>query len=87
MFSPISASNPHAVYAGNRAQPRDLTLKRAQALLNLLLDPPHRGLHKVEMIQQFTQQQSMMCGHPSLQGLLQLRNLVSQQPRDISASC
>jgi hypothetical protein len=35
---------------------RDLTRYRAS-----LAQPPHLGLHKVEMVEQFPQQKSMMC--------------------------
>lgn len=73
------APSTHPINAGNRAEPTDCVLKRAQPLGDLLFQPSHFGFDEFQVIHQLLQQEAMMGRHTPFQGLLELRNLSSQQ--------
>src|SRR6266446_4048761 len=70
----------HSVDSGNGAQPNDLILKRAHALIDLLLDLTPFRFRKAQMIEELSEQKSMMLGHTTFERPLQFRDLVPQFP-------
>src|SRR5258708_26795816 len=70
----------HAIDSGNGAQPSDLILKRAHALIDLLLDLTQFRFREAQMLEELSEQKSMMLGHTTFQRELQFGDLVPQFP-------
>jgi hypothetical protein len=67
------------VDAGNRAEPRNLSLKRAQAPIDLLFDRRHLPFGVVQVVEQLTQHEAMMRRDAPRQCLAHRGNLVPEQ--------
>ena len=65
----------------------DGLLKRADLLINLLLQTYDPLFEPIPFLQQFGQQEAVMRSDPSFQRLYKLRNLVLYFPRANCASC
>src|SRR5712664_1101495 len=70
----------HPVHSGNGAQPNDLIPKRAHAPIDLLLDLTPFRFREAQMVEELSEQKSMMFGHATFQCQFQFRDLVPQQP-------
>src|SRR5438876_532802 len=70
----------HSVDSGNGAQPNDLILKREHALIDLLLDLAPFRFREAQVLEELSEQESMMLGHTTFERQFQFRDLVPQQP-------
>src|SRR6266850_6211627 len=69
----------HPVHSGNGAQPNDLIPKRAHAPIDLLLDLTPFRFREAQVLEELSEQKSMMPGHTTFERQLQFRDLVPQQ--------
>src|SRR5437899_12418175 len=68
----------HSVDSGNGAQPNDLILKRAHALIDLLLDLTPFRFREAQVLEELSEQKSMMLGHTTFERQLHFRDLAPQ---------